>query len=123
MARPPSEDAAALRLDLAECVRLASGGAPASGLIVQGHAADFLERASLLRRAFAREVLWAREQAADEDESAAAMRAEIAALRIELRDKEALIASHRQRVQRWDAECAAVAAACGGDASGAESGG
>ena len=79
------------------------------GVGMEKHIQTFLDRADRLHTAFA--LAAARKAAAtDEHEDESSLRADIAALQTELREKDELLAKHRERLRRWQAECDAVSA-------------
>ena len=102
------DESDALRADLAACLRALSGGGEADGPGVEALIAAFMERCTRLQRAFAAEALRDAGAAGDDNQDAAALRAEVDALRRELADKESLLTTHRANVKRWLAECASV---------------
>ena len=51
-------------------------------------------------------------QAGCDEESAAVIREEIDALKLELQEKDALLKLQRSRLELWDTECQAVQLAC-----------
>lgn len=104
-------EADALRTEMAACLQSLTGerssskaDEPAAG--VEERVDAFMERAKRLQVAFAR----AEHAAVGEEGETAALRADIASLKEELRIKDELLAVHRERVERWRGECDAVAA-------------
>ena len=97
----------ALRTDMAACLRALSGGTDAQESY-DALVANFVERANGIRRTFAIAAL--RHDVARDDASmdANVLQREVAALRKELIEKEALLATHRENLTRWQAECQAV---------------
>lgn len=100
-----------LRQEFAVCLRFANGDAPVDGSAAQ-HVGTFLDAARQLQEAFAAADV---RQAAAGGEEAADLQAEIAVLRKELAEKDALLATHRERIKRWCGEVTAVQSSAGRD--------
>ena len=75
-----------------------------------GDVAAFVERAVRLQQAFAAAALLEQQAHETEDD----LRAEIAELRRERDEQDRLLAAHRERLVRWQAECDGVQAECEG---------
>lgn len=113
---PNSDDAEALRSDLATLLRVVAGDSTDGAVGGCEHAmGSFIGHAVRLQQSFAAARVRAAEaESAVASTSVATLREEIAALRSELDAKEALLASHRERCIRWKAECDAVRAGAEG---------
>ena len=70
--------------------------------------AVFLERAGRVQQEFAIAAMREEAAVAADEVDAETLRSQVEELRRELADKEALLAKHRQNVQRWQQECLAV---------------
>eukprot|EP00966_Prymnesium_polylepis_P211322 4893643-Prymnesium_polylepis.1 len=103
--RPPVAGLAVqMRDEFAACLHFAKGDTPATDS-VDAHIRAFLEAAKGLRQEFVRGA----EEAAIADagsREAADLTREVEQLRRELQQKEALLETHRGRVQRWSEQCA-----------------
>ena len=105
-----SDEAQALRADLAVLMKLVAGEAPPAERARGGcevAVAAFTARALRLQQAFAaarlRALVTDMEREAHDD--AASLRGDIDALQREIDAKDALLVTHRARVLRWRAEC------------------
>ena len=109
-----SPETAALRADLAVVMKLVAGESPRAKAARSGceaAVASFTARAVRLQQAFAAarlRMLVAGTPDAIGD--ATSLRADIDALQHEISVKDAVLATHRARVQRWCVECEAVQA-------------
>ena len=77
---------------------------------VQAVVASLGRHALRLQQAFAASR-WRTADLEDDDDDESAVREEIARLRLELEQKERLLSTHRERLVRWQTECAVVQSA------------
>ena len=101
-------EAAALRTDMAACLRALSGDTEPGGPGVEALLATFVERSTRLQRAFAVAAMREAGRGGDSGNDVAALRSEVDMLRRELAEKDALLTTHRANVERWLAECHSV---------------
>ena len=99
-------EANALRADFAALLRQLAG----EGAVDESCEAPiiaFAQRAQSLQHAFAAARLCAEHES---DGSVALLHEDIAALEREIGEKDALLAKHRERLSRWQAECTSIRA-------------
>ena len=97
-----------LRADLSACFRALSSDRGADGPSIEALVTAFMDRSTNLQRAFAVAAISDGASSSSGGTDPEAVRAEVAALRAELAEKDRLLAVHRTNVQRWLGECDSV---------------